>query len=566
MRCSLSGESCTTPVVSIKTGHVYEQRIIEKALQNNGGKCPYTGVKLSISDLIPVKCEDVVEEGSTPQRTDVRSILQHVQNEWDSRAIEVFELRKALQRTRQELATALYRVDAAHRVIAKMREERNHSEALPGGNSLSSNTVHDVIHKEQGVPEERIKKKQRVAENGSFPLTGVSLQPSEEKSQRDTNESERGTKESQRELEANQIISKEHSSHSEHVEGKWPNDLLNKVQKLGLELMTARKGRVVKESWSTAGDVSTYSVAQQCLASSEPSFVSCIQLGNDNNAFVGLSTGGIKTINCKSMVVKSALEKCDTGAGINCLWWDKGLGTRIASGGNDGVVRLWDWEQWKQLTHFEEGSEIVGLQQHMEGSISLVGRSKGWTWRDLNSGKAVAKSEKLESQYLCSAIHPDGMMFAMASTDGPVEVWDVGNMQCVNRLGENGEPTTSIAMSEKGYYMASCRNDVVEMWDLRKPGVVGSIKFENTDSARAVALDGLGEFGCAVSSECAVLFVGKKKAKVLSRVKIPETIGNLNQERNSLYSSRLGVAWGHDARWVLVGTGGPSSSIIKLQS
>ena len=44
--CALSGESLVNPVVSIKSGHVFERALIEKHL-NNTGQCPITGVDLN---------------------------------------------------------------------------------------------------------------------------------------------------------------------------------------------------------------------------------------------------------------------------------------------------------------------------------------------------------------------------------------------------------------------------------------------------------------------------------------------------------------------------------------
>ena len=44
--CALSGESLVNPVVSIKSGHVFEKALIEKHLANTG-QCPLTGVDLN---------------------------------------------------------------------------------------------------------------------------------------------------------------------------------------------------------------------------------------------------------------------------------------------------------------------------------------------------------------------------------------------------------------------------------------------------------------------------------------------------------------------------------------
>jgi pre-mRNA-processing factor 19 len=55
MICSLSGEAVEEPVVSTKTGHIYEKRVILKWLETNNNKDPHSDDSLSLEDLIPVK-------------------------------------------------------------------------------------------------------------------------------------------------------------------------------------------------------------------------------------------------------------------------------------------------------------------------------------------------------------------------------------------------------------------------------------------------------------------------------------------------------------------------------
>lgn len=50
----VSGEPPATPVVSKKSGLIYEQRLIQKYIQENG-KDPVTGEELSDDDLVEVK-------------------------------------------------------------------------------------------------------------------------------------------------------------------------------------------------------------------------------------------------------------------------------------------------------------------------------------------------------------------------------------------------------------------------------------------------------------------------------------------------------------------------------
>lgn len=51
----VSGEAPTNPVVSIKSGAVFEKRLVEAYIAENS-KDPITGEELTTSDLIDLKC------------------------------------------------------------------------------------------------------------------------------------------------------------------------------------------------------------------------------------------------------------------------------------------------------------------------------------------------------------------------------------------------------------------------------------------------------------------------------------------------------------------------------
>ncbi|KAL4887296.1 WD40-repeat-containing domain protein [Aspergillus karnatakaensis] len=123
MLCAISGEAPQVPVVSPKSGSVFEKRLIEAYIAENG-KDPVTGEELSSEDLIDVKSQRVVRP-RPPTLTSIPSLLSVFQEEWDALALETYTLRQNLAQTRQELSAALYQHDAAVRVIARLTQERD---------------------------------------------------------------------------------------------------------------------------------------------------------------------------------------------------------------------------------------------------------------------------------------------------------------------------------------------------------------------------------------------------------------------------------------------------------
>lgn len=143
--CAISGEPPQDPVVSTKSGHVYERRLVQKYVTENGTD-PVTGEKLEESDLVSVKASTyhvaprhvrqcshrapfLVDPGAAPPRppthSSIPALLTALQNEWDALVLETFTLKQQYNSTRQELSYALYSQDAASRVIARLMRERD---------------------------------------------------------------------------------------------------------------------------------------------------------------------------------------------------------------------------------------------------------------------------------------------------------------------------------------------------------------------------------------------------------------------------------------------------------
>lgn len=121
----VSGETPKEPVISPKSGSIFERRLIENYISTSG-KDPVNDEDLTIEELVGINSvTSTIAPPKPPSFNSIPSLLSTFQNEWDSLALEVFALRKQLHKAREELSAALYHHDAAVRVAAKAIKERD---------------------------------------------------------------------------------------------------------------------------------------------------------------------------------------------------------------------------------------------------------------------------------------------------------------------------------------------------------------------------------------------------------------------------------------------------------
>ena len=132
--------------MSRKSGNVYEKRLIEAYITENGTE-PTTGAALTTEDLLEIQASHTVRP-RPPELTSIPALLGAFQQEWDALALENFSLQQNFAQSRQELSTALYQNDAAVRVIARLTQERDAArEALKNINvGGSAQTNGDAMH------------------------------------------------------------------------------------------------------------------------------------------------------------------------------------------------------------------------------------------------------------------------------------------------------------------------------------------------------------------------------------------------------------------------------------
>lgn len=122
--CAICQQTPEEPVVSPLSGAVFEKRLIQKYISEYG-KDPITNDPLEEDRLIEIKNFSKIVQPKLASASSIPSILGQLRDEWDASMLYTFELKQQLMSVRQELSHALYQLDAAYRVIARLKDERD---------------------------------------------------------------------------------------------------------------------------------------------------------------------------------------------------------------------------------------------------------------------------------------------------------------------------------------------------------------------------------------------------------------------------------------------------------
>ena len=185
MFCSISGSVPEQPVVSTKSGHLFEKRLVEKYVKETG-KCPVTSESLSMDDLMPLKASKTVKPRPAPA-TSIPGLLGLFHDEWDTLMLETHMLRQNLHNVRQELSHSLYQHDAATRVIARLIRERDEARsALQNVRSSIAEQDQAAKRSAEAIDEDAGKRQKKAAlpEEVLEELTSVNAQLSQGRKKR----------------------------------------------------------------------------------------------------------------------------------------------------------------------------------------------------------------------------------------------------------------------------------------------------------------------------------------------------------------------------------------------
>ncbi|KAG8004059.1 Pre-mRNA-processing factor 19 [Nibea albiflora] len=468
-RRNLSNEVPEHPCVSPVSNQVFERRLIEKYIAENGTD-PMNGQPLSEEQLVDIKVSHPIRP-KAPSATSIPAILKSLQDEWDAVMLHSFTLRQQLQTTRQELSHALYQHDAACRVIARLTKE-----VTAAREALATLKPQAGLVAPQAVP-------------ASQPAAaGAGGEPMEI---------------------------------SEQV-GMTP-EIIQKLQDKATILTTERKkrGKTVPEELVRAEDLSKYrQVASHAglHSASVPGILALDLCPSDTSKVL---TGGAD----KNVVVFDKNEeqivatlKGHTKKVTSVIYHPSQ--SVVFSASPDNTIRVWSVTGGNcvQVVRAHEAG-VTGLSLHATGDYLLSSsEDQYWAFSDIQTGRVLTKvtDESAGCALTCAQFHPDGLIFGTGTADSQIKIWDLKERTNVANFPGHSGPVTSIAFSENGYYLATGAQDSsLKLWDLRKLKNFKTITLDNNYEVKSLVFDQSGTYLAVGGSDIRV-YICKQWSEVLN--------------------------------------------------
>lgn len=490
MFCSISGTVPEEPVISKTSGQLFEKRLIEKYIQETG-KCPITGEALTLDDLLPVKTNKAVKP-RTSSASSIPGLLNLLHDEYDATMLELHTLRQKYNQRNQEMSHALYQHDAATRVISRLIKDRDEARAA-------------LENAKQALASE-------IAARKTAP---PSAEPEEAPAAKKPKKLE---------------ISSE---------------IIEELTKLSMDLSKARKKRQISPTLATADEISTYSLlSSHPLHKTTQGGITAIDVspGDVPAILTAGSDGTLQLFDRDASRILAALEghtKRVTAARF------AGAGV-IVSASADTTARLWraTGEGSFDCTVLREHrSEVVGVAvQPSQRYFVTASADASWCFYDTETATCMKRFEGVQEPYTAVQFHPDGIILGTATDEAVIRMFEFRSQKNVAdlRSGHQGK-VRALCFSENGYTLASCADDGVKLWDLRKIKLFREFAPFEEGPTQSIAFDHSGQFLAVAGADARIYVVRKAQEELI------KTFQDLPKK------GALSVAFTADARQLLVG-------------
>jgi WD40 repeat protein len=162
------------------------------------------------------------------------------------------------------------------------------------------------------------------------------------------------------------------------------------------------------------------------------------------------------------------INELHAAAAMNSVYYSPD-GRRLASGSDDGTVRIWDSQSGACLSVLEGHTDAVFSVCYSPDGRRLVSGSRDRMVRiwDVESGSCLSVLKGHNGAISSVCYSPDGRRLASGSDDGTVRIWDSGSGACLSVLEGHTDRVKSMSYSLDGRRLASGSEDgTIRVWDV----------------------------------------------------------------------------------------------------
>ncbi|XP_027363333.1 pre-mRNA-processing factor 19 homolog 2-like isoform X1 [Abrus precatorius] len=474
MNCSISGEVPEEPVVSKNSGLLFEKRLIERHISDYG-KCPITGEPLTMDDIVPVKTGKIVKPRPI-QAASIPGMIGMFQNEWDGLMLSNFALEQQLHTARQELSHALYQHDAACRVIARLKKERDEARSF-----LSQAERKFTVSAPNAVAANA-----PVLSNGKRAAEDEDLAPGAKK-----------------------------------MHPGMSSSIISELSDCNAALSQQRKKRQIPATLAPVEAVEAYTQisSHPFHKTNKQGIISLdILYSKDLIATGGIDTNAVIFDRPSGQILSTLSGHSKKVTSVKFV----AQGESFLTGSADKTVRLWQGSDdgnynCKHILK-DHTAEVQAVTVHATNNYFVTASLDGtWCFYELSSGTCLTQvfdSSGSSEGYTSAAFHPDGLILGTGTTDSLVKIWDVKSQANVARFDGHVGPVTSISFSENGYFLATAAHDGVKLWDLRKlKNFRNFTPYDSETPPNSVEFDHSGSYLAIAGSDIRIYQVANVKSE-----------------------------------------------------
>lgn len=503
MICAISGEVPEEPVISRKSGLLYDRRLIERHIADYG-KCPVTKEELTMDDILPVKTNKVVKPRPL-QAASIPGLLGMFQNEWDALMLSNFALEQQLHTARQELSHALYQHDAACRVIARLKKERDEARML-------------LAQAERQIPSSIA-----VTANDSAVVSN-----------------------------GKRVAKDEFGPDGKRIRSGITSAIITELTECNAMLSGQRKKRQVPQTLASIDALERYTQVSShpFHRTNKPGILTVdIHPSKDLIATGGIDSNAVLFDRSSGQILCTLTGHSKKVTSVKFVPKDDLFVT--ASG--DKTVRVWQGTDDGNYScrHIlnDHTAEVQAVTIHATHKYFVTASlDNTWCFYDLATGTCLTQVGEQSGQegYTSAAFHPDGLILGTGTSEALVRIWDVKSQSNVAKFDGHMGSVTAMSFSENGYFLATAALDGVKLWDLRKLKNFRSFApYDSNTSTNAVEFDDSGSYLAIAGSDVRVYQVANVKMEWNLIKSFPDLSGT---------GKVTSVKFGEDAKYIAVGS------------